>query len=420
MSDLTDQDRDALSRWRLALGKEDLTDEDRHTLSRWRLALGKDAERHGICLSGAGGAGADAHGSSGTGDRLGTLERIDALVGFLFDESGNKGQGGGTSPGSRQGGPGGSTMNVPSWVQWVSELFPSQAKEVLERELVQRRGISELLEQPELLEKIEPNVELVKTLITHKDLLNEKTRVLARKIIDKVVQELKEKMRLQVERAITGAIRRDRHCPRKVYKNLDLKMTIRRNLKNYDLEREQLLVDRLYFYACERKKRPWHIIVTVDQSGSMLDSAIFSTIMASIFYELPSIKTSLVLFDTQIVDLSDQVGQPVDVLLSVQLGGGTDITQALQYSQQLVREPARTIVVLITDFYEGRDERDLIKQTHDMAQSGIRMIGLGALGYDARPEYCRSTAGKLRKVGMDILVCTPEKLAECMAQIIRG
>jgi hypothetical protein len=120
------------------------------------------------------------------------------------------------------------------------------------------------------------------------------------------------------------------------------------------------------------------------------------------------------------VDISERVGQPVDVLLSIQLGGGTDITKALAYSQQLVREPARTIVVLITDFYEGRDERDLVRQVHAMAESGVRMIGLGALGYDARPAYNHTTARKLRKVGMDVLVCTPERLAECMAEIIRG
>src|SRR5206468_3933749 len=138
----------------------------------------------------------------------------------------------------------------------------------------------------------------------------------------------------------------------------------------------------LYFFAAERRKRPWHIIVTVDQSGSMLDSAIFSAVMASIFAELPSVRTSLFLFDTEVADLSDQVGQPVDVLLSIQLGGGTDITKALQYATQLVSQPARTIVVLITDFYEGRPDRDLVAQVRDMAQSGIRMIGLGALGYE--------------------------------------
>jgi Mg-chelatase subunit ChlD len=276
------------------------------------------------------------------------------------------------------------------------------------------------MEKPELLEKIEPNLELVKTLLTHRDLLNPKTRILARKIIDQVVQQLKKKMQIQVEQAITGAIRKDRHSPRRVFRNLDVKTTLRRNLINYDGKSGKLLVDRLFFYAAERKKKPWHVIVVVDQSGSMLESAIFSAVMASIFAELPAVKTSLVLFDTQIVDLSDKVGQPVDVLLSIQLGGGTDITMALQYAQTLVRQPQRTIVVLITDFYEGRAEADLVAQTRIMADGGVRMIGLGALGYDARPAYNKATAGKLRKVGMDILVCTPEKLAECMAEIIRG
>jgi Mg-chelatase subunit ChlD len=380
---------------------------DPHLLSRWRLVLGKNAEAHAISCSG------DAE-----------ARRIEDLLGFLFQEETG---GGDTGPqrgqrrsGSREGSSGPSSLNVPQWVDLVSELFPHSAKEVLERELVHRRGIGELLEKPELLEKIEPNVELVKTLLTHKDLLNPKTRVLARKIIDQVVRQLKEKMQVQVEQAITGAIRRDRHSPRRVYRNLDLKTTLRRNLKNYDPDRGKLLVDRVYFFAAERRKRPWHVLIAVDQSGSMLDSAIFSAVMASIFAELPSVRTSLVLFDTQVVDLSDQVGQPVDVLLSIQLGGGTDITRALQYVHQLVREPARSIVVLITDFYEGRDERDLVRQVRTMDEAGIRMIGLGALGYDARPAYNKTTAQKLRKVGMDVLVCTPEKLAECMAQIIRG
>lgn len=393
----------------------DLSNEQRQTLTRWRLILGKDAEQQGICL-----AGDDEEAA-----------RIEALVGFLF-EGGSGGQGGSGSQagqgGSGQGrsndrtggtGPG-HAMNVPRWVDEVGQLFPREAKEVMERELVNRRGLKELMQKPELLERIEPNKELVKTLLTHRDLLNEKTRALARKIIEKVVNELKEKMKVRIEQALTGAIRRDKHSPRHLYRNLDLGRTVRRNLHNFDAPSGKLLVDRLYFYAAERKNRPWHVIVAVDQSGSMLDSAIFSAVMASIFAELPAVRTSLFLFDTEVADLSDQVGQPVDVLLSIQLGGGTDITKALQYATQLVREPARSIVVLITDFYEGRPERDLIHQVRDMAQAGIRMIGLGALGYDARPEYNKTVAGKCRKVGMDILSCTPEKLAEAMAHIIRG
>jgi len=374
---------------------------DEHWLARWRLVLGKDAENHQItCHSDAG------------------CQRIEDLVGFLFNEGegtkpqNTRGRKGGTGPGH--------AMNVPDWIEGIAELFPRQAREVMERELVQRRGIGELLDQPQLLEKIEPNVELVKTLLTHKDLLNEKTRVLARKIIKQVVDELKARMQIQVEQAITGAIRRDRHSPRRVFRNLDLKTTLRRNLRHFDSESGKLLVDRLYFFAAERRKRPWHVIVAVDQSGSMLESAVFSAVMASVFAELPSVKTSLYLFDTEIADLTDKVGEPIDVLLSVQLGGGTLIAKALQYGFQLVREPARTILVLITDFEEGGEDGPLVRQVRAMADSGIRMIGLGALGYDARPSYNKTTAGKCRKAGMDILSCTPEKLAECMGQIIRG
>lgn len=373
--------------------------DDPHALARWRLVLGKVAEQHGISCAGQEEA-----------------ARVEQLVGFLFEG----GEGKAKRSDDRTGGRGPSQLTVPDWVDAVNELFPQQSKEVMQKELVRRRGIAELMEKPELLEKIEPNIELVKTLLTHRELMNPQTRILARKIIDKVVEELKRKMQVQVEQAITGAIRKDRHSPRKVFRNLDLKTTLRRNLQNFDADSGKLFVDQLFFYAAERKKKPWHVIVVVDQSGSMLESAIFSAVMASIFAELPAVKTSLVLFDTQIVDLSDKVGQPVDVLLSIQLGGGTDITQALMYANELVRQPARTIVVLITDFYEGRPEQDLVAQTRLMADGGVRMIGLGALGYDARPSYCKTTAGKLRKVGMDILVCTPEKLAECMAEIIRG
>lgn len=370
-----------------------MNDADRDLLARWRLALGKTAEECGIQIGGCGNE-EDAR-------------RVEGALGFVYEDQ----RGGGSGP---------SRLDVPSWIDMVGELFPRQAKEVLERELIKRKGIEKILEEPKLLEKVEANVELVKTLLTHKNLINEKTRVLVRKVIDQVVQDLKRRLEVQIEQAIVGAIRKDRHSPRRVFRNLDLRTTIRRNLKNWDQERQKLLVERVSYFAAERNKRPWHVVVCVDQSGSMLESAIFSAVMASIFAELPAMRTSLVLFDTKVVDLSDQVGSPVDVLLNIQLGGGTDITQALQYSAQLVREPARTILVLITDFFEGRSDDDLVRQVRVMADAGVRMVGLGALGYDARPSYNKTTAKKCRKVGMDILVCTPEKLAECMAQIIRG
>lgn len=378
-------------------------------LARWRLLLGEQAEAHGISLPSEG---AEAE----------RLEKIEQVIGYLFEEGeGAEGDPSGSGKSrQRSGGRGASQMSVPRWVDWVSELFPQSAREILEKQLVQRRGIHQLLEQPDLLERIEPSVELAKTLLTHKDLIRPETRSLVRKVVAKVVDQLKDLMQIQVEEALTGALRRDRHSPRPAYRNLDLKRTVQRNLHNYDTEKEKLLVERVFYFAAERKKRPWHVIVCVDQSGSMLESAIFSTVMASIFHGIPALKTSLVLFDDAVVDLSDQVNQPVDVLLKVQLGGGTDITQALQYCSQLIREPARTILVLVSDFYEGRRVTDLLAVSRNLADSGVRLVGLAALGYDARPSYCKQTARKLRKTGMDILVCTPERLAECMGQIIRG
>ncbi|MEZ5443567.1 MAG: VWA domain-containing protein [Lysobacterales bacterium] len=369
-------------------------------VARWQALLGREtAQRAGLSA---------AMGEADSGEAGAELVQADALMEFLFGDS-------------REGGSGPSSgLTVASWVDQVQELFPASAREVLEGELVRRRGLGELLQRPDLLERIEPNVELVKTLITHRELLNEETRVLARKIIDQVVAELREKLKLQVEPAIVGALRRDRHSPRRVARNLDLKTTVRRNLQHWDAERERLLVDRLYFYAAEKKQRPWHIIIAVDQSGSMLDSAIFSAIMASIFAELPALRTSLFLFDTRIADLTDQVGQPVDVLMKVQLGGGTDIAMAVQYAATLVREPARSILVLITDFYEGGDPAQLVRSVGELSEAGVRCVGLGALGYDARPQYDKQMAKRCQKVGMDILVCTPERLAEAMAEIVRG
>jgi Mg-chelatase subunit ChlD len=389
---------------------------DPQTLARWRLVLGQTAEQHGISC----------------GDD-GSAARVEELVGFLFEEGEGNGRGGQTGgpsrrqparrpSGERSGGGSSVGLTVPDWVEQVNELFPQQSKEVMQRELVKRRGIAELLEQPELLEKVEPNLDLVKTLLTHRNLMNEKTRGLARKVIDHVVEQLKRQMQVQVEQTIIGAIRRDRHSPRKVYRNLDLKTTLRRNLRNYDPESEKLLVDRVFYFAAEKKTKPWHVVVVVDQSGSMLESTVFSAVMASIFAELPAMKTSLILYDTRVVDISDQLGQPVDVLMNVQLGGGNDTALALRYATSLIRQPKRTILVLISDFYEDNDRMEnlMVDQVRYLGDSGVRLVGLAALGYDARPFYKKVAADKLRKAGMDILACTPEQLAECMAKIIRG
>ena len=308
--------------------------------SRWRLVLGKEAETQGLELSGSEAAELD--------DLLEyalQMPQMASKQGASKQASSPKDRRGSLAPGHN--------FTVPDWIDRVKDLFPQSACEVMEREIIKRRGIEQFLQSPEVMERIEPDVELVKAILSHKDLLRPETRSVVRKIITQVVEELKGIIKLQVEPCITGALRKDRHSSRKVFRNLDIKTTIRRNLHNWNEERQQLLIYRSYFYAAERHSRPWHIIIAVDQSGSMLDSAVYSTVMASIFAELPAMRTSLFLFDTEIADLSDQVGQPVDVLLSLQLGGGTHIAKAMRYAEQLVQEPHRSIVILISDFMKA-------------------------------------------------------------------
>ncbi len=368
-------------------------------LARWRALLGQQR--------------AAAHGLHYDGDTAESarLRQACELLDFLHAEPAAEDRGAGSDSAG---------LTVAAWVDQVRTLFPGAAREVLEGELIRRRGIRDLLDRPDLLARIEPNVELVKTLLTHRDLLDPRTRQLARRIIDQVVSELKEQLKLQVTDSIIGAIRRDRHSPRPVLRNLDLKGTLRRNLRHWDQQRQRLLVERIYYHAAEKRQQPWHVIIAVDQSGSMLDSAIYSAVMASIFAELPSLRTSLFLFDTRVADLSDELGQPVDVLMKLQLGGGTDIAQAMTYAATLVRQPARTIILLITDFYEGGDAAKLVAQIAELGQSGVRCIGLAALGAGAKPQYDKTLARRCQRVGMDILACTPERLSQAMAQIIIG
>ncbi|MFX0094863.1 MAG: VWA domain-containing protein, partial [Candidatus Hodarchaeota archaeon] len=181
-----------------------------------------------------------------------------------------------------------------------------------------------------------------------------------------------------------------------------------------------IVLDNPRFFARERKKNKWRIIVAIDESGSMMESIIYSAVIASIFASLPSIKTNLVIFDTEVVDLTEEVGDPVDILMKVTLGGGTDITKCLKYVRSLITNPRRTLIILITDFYEGNSYHNLDEQIIHIKESGAHLLGIGALSRSARPVFNRDYARKLNKMGIDVIACTPEKLAPIVAKIIES
>lgn len=251
--------------------------------------------------------------------------------------------------------------------------------------------------------------------------MNPQVLSLARELVRKVIDELMKKLETTILTSFQGIKNRNLRSSFKIYKNFDIKNTIRSNLKHYDLKSQKLVLQKPLFHSRTHRSMAerWHLIILVDQSGSMLDSVIHSAVTASIFWGIKSIKTSLILFDTEVVDVTDHCSDPVETLMKVQLGGGTDIGSALLYAEGKVENPRRTIIILISDFCEGAPPFKLISNTHHLVESGVKVLGLAALDETANPSYDKEMAEKLVKVGAEIAAMTPGELANWVSEKIK-
>jgi len=369
-------------------------------------------EEEGMKSSGRGRAGFGKQ-QSGMG-QLGfgkeKLQKIDDTLDFVYGQQVDQKRSAGLGP---------SSLSIPDWIENVKELFPTDTKEVLEKDLVERSDIKDIIANPELFEKVEPSLEMVKTIIALKHMLPNEVKDVARTLVKKVVEDLKDKFKDEVEKHIIGAIKRDMHTPIKVFRNIDWKESIRKNLKHYDSESKKLIMAEPRFYCAEKKKKPWQIVVLIDESGSMTDSIVYSVVLASIFASLPAVHTNLVIFDTQVVDLTDRIDDPVEVLMTVQLGGGTNIAKAVQYAQTLIKNPKKTIMVIISDFYEGGGYNRLTDTLKKVLEGQTRILGIAALGYKNEPMYDRNYAKFMNTLGIDVLACTPKNLPEIIAKLMQ-
>jgi Mg-chelatase subunit ChlD len=362
------------------------------TLPRWRLVLGRYAEDS---LGG---------GSLSEGDL-----RTDRALDFLYSrEHRERGQ----REDSPEGTLGPSQLAVPAWLSEVRELFPKETVEVLEKHALERYGLHELVTDPEILRRLEPSTSLLSLLMTFRGQMKGRVLDEARRLIRHVVEEIRARIEPEVRNAFVGGIDRFRRGRVKTARNLDWRGTIRRNLKNWDPERRKLLVEEIRFFARRERRLPWTVILCVDQSGSMADSVIHSAVMAGILSALPLLQVKLVVFDTAVVDLSGYVDDPVEILMSVQLGGGTDIGKALAYCETLVEEPTRTVLVLVSDFCEGSAPGRLVATCRRLASARVALLGLAALDAEADPVYDRVMAGRLAGAGMEIAALTPRRLAQ--------
>ena len=311
-----------------------------------------------------------------------------------------------------------SNLTVPSWITKIREVFPKETVEILEKHALDKYELTELLTDKEVLEKLEPNKELLKNILQMKHLMKGEILETAKQIVKKVADDITKKLESDVKKAIVGRVNKNKSSLIKSSRNIDYKRTIKTNLKNFDTEENRLVVDKVYFNDRVKKYNPWNVIIAVDESGSMLDSVIHSAIMAGIFSKLPMLKTNLVIFDTEVVDLSGYIDEPVETLMSVQLGGGTNITKALQYCETLIENPHKTMVILVTDLYEGYGYGNMYATAKSIIESGAKLIVLTALDMEATPIYDKNAAQKMASLGAEVGAMTPGGLSEWIAKII--
>jgi Mg-chelatase subunit ChlD len=363
-------------------------------LRRWRLVLGEDAQE-------------------GIGCALAGEDRgMDRVLSALYDCSGRSG--------GRSAGLGGSAPNVTRWLGDIRTYFPSPVVRVMQKDALERLNLQQMLLEPEMLESVEPDVHLVATLISLGRVIPEGTKDSARRVVRKVVEELERRLQEKTVRAVRGSLDRVARTTRPRPADIDWDRTIRANLKSYQPEHRTIIPEKLLGNARRRKSAALRdIILCVDQSGSMASSVVYSGIFGAVLASIRAVNTRMVAFDTSVADLTEDLQDPVDLLFGVQLGGGTDINRALAYCQTLVSRPTETVLVLITDLYEGGDRDAMLKRAADLTASGVNMACLLALSDDGAPTHNPQLAAALANLGVPAFACTPDLFPDMMAAAIQ-
>jgi Mg-chelatase subunit ChlD len=348
---------------------------------RWRLALGADEEDGGLSERD---------------------QRIDTALTALYGSGGEEGEK------KKRGGLGGSSPRVARWLGDIREFFPTPVVQVIQKDAFERLGLKRMLLEPEFLASFEADVHLVADLMSLGATMPEKTKETARQVIKKVVDALMERLAQKTSEAVRGAVNKQKRTSRP--------RTIRANLQHYQAEHETIVPERLVGFSRKTRRADMEdVILLVDQSGSMATSVVYSSIFAAVMASIPAVSTKFVVFDTAVIDLTDKLADPAEVLFGAQLGGGTDINRALAYARDLVTRPAQTHLIMITDLYEGGNREEMLSRAEEAVQAGINVIVLLALSDDGRPSYDTQAAQHFASLGCPVFACTPDQFPDMMA-----
>jgi Mg-chelatase subunit ChlD len=370
---------------------EDQADE---RLRRWRLVLGSE-------------------GGAGLGGLAGGLSGQDAAMDAALTALYNRGEGDQSGP--RSAGLGASAPRVSRWLGDIRTYFPSSVVQVMQRDAIDRLNLTQLLLEPELLGSVTPDVHLVGTLLSLNKVMPERTKQTAREVVGTVVREIERRVADATRSAVAGALDRASRTRRPRLRDIDWNRTIRANLAHYQPEYRTVVPEKLIGYGRRQQIVARDVVLAIDQSGSMASSVVYASVFGAVLASMRALKTSLVVFDTAVVDLTDQLTDPVDVLFGTQLGGGTDINQAISYCQSLVTRPSDTLFVLISDLYEGGVRDGMLRRVAAMLDAGVQVVVLLALSDEGAPSFDRTNAAALAELGAPAFACTPDAFPDLLA-----
>lgn len=364
---------------------------------RWRLAIGADDETSAALSS--------------------DDKQLSAALDALYGDGANAA----ADPRKRRGGLGRSAPRVAQWMGDIRSFFPAQVVQIVQKDAFERLNLKQMLMEPEFLKAIEADVNLVADLVSLRSVMPAKTKDIARAIIADIVAKLMQRLEQKTVEAIRGALDRSRRTNRPRSRDIDWQRTISANLRHYQPEHKTIVPEKLVGFI--RKQRRLvdldEVVLCIDQSGSMASSVIYASIFAAVMASLPVVRTKLVCFDTAIVDLTEELSDPVEVLFGVQLGGGTDINQAVAYCADRIERPTKSHLVLITDLFEGGNGQELLRRLAALVRSGVNVVVLLALTDQGRPGYDPAMAGSVAALGIPVLACTPDLFPDMMAAALR-
>ena len=368
--------------------ENNLDNTENEKLTKWRLILGKPSDPSQSVPLGA------------------EMKSMDGVLEALYDTD-------------RTGGLGSSTPNVNRWLGDIRKYFPTSMVQVMQKDAMDRLNLNQMLLQPETLEAMQPDVHLIATLISLNKVIPEKTRETARMVVRKVVEDLEKRLEQPLREAIRGALNRAVRNRRPKYNEIDWNQTIRANLKHYQPALNTIIPEHLIGRG-RKGQALKQVILLVDESGSMAASVVYASVLGAVMASIRSLKTHFIVFDTEVVDMTAHLKDPIDLLFGTQLGGGTDINKALAYTEGVIQNPSDTVLILISDLFEGGNPADMLKRIASIKNSGVNVICLLALSDEGKPSYDKTIAAKFAALDIPAFACTPDKFPELMAAAIQN